>query len=178
MNIRGKAIVLIDGGYLAKSLEEFGRPRIDFHKFSEAVCGGYELLRTYYYTCMPYQSDPPTQDERSRYSQMDRFVYTLRKLPRFEVRLGKLGISGGEFVQKRVDILLAVDLVRLSWSRQIDKAVLVTGDSDFVPAVEAAKDAGVLIQLYCAKNSAHDELLSTVDESFELTDEFIGRIKL
>jgi len=32
----------------------------------------------------------------------------------------------------------------MSWDHQITKAVLVTGDSDFVPAIQAAKDAGVL----------------------------------
>ena len=160
-----RAAILIDGGYFAKVLKtEFNCPQIDFHRFSEIICGDYELLRTYYYTCMPYQSSPPSEEERQRYSDMDRFIYVLRKLPRFEVRLGKLGWSNGELVQKRVDILLAVDLVRLSWGKQIKKAILVTGDSDFVPAVVAAKDAGVLIQLYYSHVSIHDELLSTVDK--------------
>lgn len=173
-----RAAVLIDGGYIAKILEiEFGRPKIDFYKFSETVCDKYERLRTYYYTCMPYQSSPPTKEERRRFSAMDKFIYTLRKLPRFEVRLGKLGWAGGEFVQKRVDILLAVDLVRLSWGRQIGKAILVTGDSDFVPAVEAAKDAGILVQLYYSPTSIHDELLSTVDESFVITNKLIENVK-
>jgi len=174
-----RAAVLIDGGYLAKLLElDFSRPKVDFYKFSENVCEGYERLRTYYYTCMPYQSNPPTDEERRRYSAMDKFTYTLQKLPRFEVRLGKLGWAGSELVQKRVDILFAVDLVRLSWGRQIGKAILVTGDSDFVPAVLAAKDAGVLVQLYYSPNSVHDELLSAVDESFMITTDLIERAKL
>ena len=78
-----RAAVLIDGGYFAKLLEmDFSRPKVDFYKFSENVCEGYERLRTYYYTCMPYQSNPPTDEERQRYSAMDKFIYTLRKLPR------------------------------------------------------------------------------------------------
>ncbi len=81
-------------------------------------------------------------------------------------------------MQKRVDILFAVDLVRLSWGRQIGKAILVTGDSDFVPAVLAAKDVGVLVQLYHSPNSVHDELLSAVDESFMITADLIERAKL
>jgi uncharacterized LabA/DUF88 family protein len=174
-----RVAILIDGGYFAKLLElDFSRPKVDFHKFSENVCEGYERLRTYYYTCMPYQSNPPTDEERRRYSAMDKFIYTLQKLPRFEVRLGKLGWAGNELVQKRVDILFAVDLVRLSWGRQIGKAILVTGDSDFVPAVLAAKDAGVLVQLYYSPNSVHDELLSAVDESFMITEELIEKAKL
>jgi uncharacterized LabA/DUF88 family protein len=174
-----RAAVLIDGSYFAKILEnDFSRPKIDFCKFSEIICKGAERLRTYYYTCMPYQNNPPTEEERRRFSAMDKFIYTLRKLPRFEVRLGKSGWAGGDLVQKRIDMLLAVDLVRLSWGKLIGTAILVTGDSEFVPAVESAKDAGVLVQLYYSRSSIHDELLSAVDESFEISDELIDACRM
>ena len=71
---------------------------------------------------------------------------------------------------------MAVDLVRLSWDKQISKAILVTGDSDFVPAIEAAKDAGVLVQLYYSKSSIHDELLSVVDERECISKELIDSV--
>ena len=127
---------------------------------------------------MPYQSDPPTEEERERYSKAYKFLFTLRRLPRFEVRLGKLSRIGGQFVQKRVDILLAVDLVRMSWDKQIGTAVLLTGDSDFVPAVQAAKDAGVLAQLYYSKDAVHDELLDTCDDCFEITPDLIDEVMI
>ena len=107
---------------------------------------------------------------------MDKFVYTLRKLPRFEVKLGRLGCVGGEFIQKRVDIALAADLVRLSCGRMIGKAVIVTGDSDFLPAIEAAKEAGVLVTLYYSQSSIHDELLSAVDESAVIGQNLISQV--
>jgi uncharacterized LabA/DUF88 family protein len=75
------------------------------------------------------------------------------------------------------DILLAVELVRLSWSGQIGYAVIVTGDSDFVPAIEAAKDAGVITRLYYSRRAVHDELLSAVDERFEMDDTFFDRVR-
>ena len=172
-----RAAVFIDGAYLTKILDvDFGKPKIDLAKFSDLLCGDYERLRTYYYNCMPYQSCPPTEEERRRFASMDKFVYTLRKLPRFEVKLGRLGCVGGEFIQKRVDIALAVDLVRLSYGRLIGKAVVVTGDSDFVPAVEAAKDAGVLTILYYSPSSIHDELLSAVDESVNIGQNLINQV--
>ena len=76
-----RAAVLIDGGYFDKVLNDLGRLRVDFQKFSNKVCGTTERLRTYYYHCMPYQSNPSTLDERQRYSSMDRFMYSLRMLP-------------------------------------------------------------------------------------------------
>lgn len=173
-----RAAVLIDGAYLTKILDvDFGKPKIDLARFSDILCGKNERLRTYYYNCMPYQSCPPTEEERRRFAAMDKFVYTLKKLPRFEVKLGRLGCIGGEFVQKRVDIALAVDLVRLSCGRMIGKAVIVTGDSDFVPAIEAAKEAGVLTVLYYSPSSIHDELLSAVDESVVIDANLIKQVE-
>jgi len=173
-----KAVVLIDGGYLAHLLKEvFGEPKKDFEDLSEKLCENVERLRTYYYYCMPYQSSPPTEEEKERYAAADRFIYSLKKIPRFEVRLGKLSRRGTEFVQKRVDVLLSVDLVRMSWGRQIDRAILITGDSDFVPAVQAAKDAGVLVQLYYHPGFVHDELLQACDDRFIITKELIDSVK-
>lgn len=66
---------------------------------------------------------------------MQSFTNRLRRLARFEVRLGKLAYRGLDasnspiFEQKRVDSMLAVDLVLLSAKRVIQKAVLFTGDS-------------------------------------------------
>jgi len=174
-----KVAVFIDGGYLANILKnQFGEARIDFGAFSDKLCGNAERLRTYYYTCMPYQSNPPTEEESKRYAAADRFIYSLKKIPRFEVRLGKLALRGGDFIQKRVDVLISVDLVRMSWGGQIDRAALVTGDSDFVPAVQAAKDAGVLVQLYYHPKFRHDELLQVCDDRFIITRELIDSVRL
>ncbi|WFN33482.1 NYN domain-containing protein [Methanogenium sp. S4BF] len=68
-------------------------------------------------------------------------------------------------------------MVRLSWAHQIGHAIIVTGDSDFVPAVEAAKDAGVITSLYYSRKSIHDELLQAVDERYEMNDEFIQSVR-
>jgi len=170
-----RAGIFIDGGYLTAILKgDREAPRISYERLSDHITGeGYERLRTYFYYCMPYQSDPPTPEEAVRYSRARRWVSILQRLPRFEVRLGKLERREGSFEQKRVDVLLAVDLVRMSWDHQIQKAVLITGDSDFVPAVEAAKDAGVLVHLYYSERTAHRELLDACDERTPISQDLI-----
>jgi uncharacterized LabA/DUF88 family protein len=115
-----------------------------------------------------------TELEPERYEAAVRFVYSIKKIPRFEVRLGE---SSRELVQKRVDVLLSVDLVRMSWGRQIDRAILITGDSDFVPAVQAAKDAGVLVQLYYALGTVNDDLLQACDDRFAITKDLIDSVR-
>lgn len=173
-----KAAVFIDGGFFGKVLDDMDKPRIDFEKLSDILCEGNRRLRTYYYDCLPYQSDPPTTEERERYSRKSKWLDRLLLLPRFEVRLGRLS---PRFEQKGVDILFSVDLVRMSWARQIDRAVLITGDSDFIPAVNAAKETGVIVELYyyISPNdggpSTHQELIRAVDERHLINEDLIKK---
>ncbi len=65
--------------------------------------------------------------------------------------------------QKGVDMRLGIDMTSLSLKKQVDTIVLVTGDSDFVPAAKFARREGVRIIL--------DPLWQKVDASlFEHID--------
>jgi len=174
-----RCAVLIDGAYLDKVLHnDFSNARVDIGKLADELAGSMERLRTYYYHCMPFQSVTPTPEERKRFAAMDKFIFNLKKLPRFQFRQGKLQKIGTEFKQKRVDIWMAVDLVRMSSNRQIEKALLVAGDSDLVPAIEAARDEGVVVVLFYSPNSRHDELLQACDERYEIGRDLIEKVRL
>jgi len=170
-----KAAIFLDGGYFAKVLKNFDEPKVDFLKFSEILSknGNSERFRTYYYYCLPYQGSPPTEEERKRYSDANKFISQLKKLPRFEIRLGKLSYQSGQFIQKRVDNLMTVDIIKLSATGHIQKAIIVSGDSDLVPAVQESKDIGVIIQVYYYPRTIHDELFTLCDDRFEITKELI-----
>lgn len=104
------------------------------------------------------------------------YLDSLNLLDRVEVRKGEVqrkeikcknGPNHIKFVQKRVDVLLSVDMVKLAWADFVDKIVLVSGDRDFLPSVNASKDAGVIIKLVYAKEPQayiHTNLLMACDE--------------
>lgn len=146
--------VFIDGGYLNKVADDFGRISLDYARLIESVTEGQPVLRSYFYHCPSFKSDPPTEEENQRYQRQERFFAALKRLPDFEVRLGYLahrGFTGDNkpvFEQKGADVWLAVDLVRLALSNKIDTACLIAGDGDFCPVVQSAKDAGVSIRLF------------------------------
>jgi|GEM_PF-3535725 len=54
-----RVAIFIDGGYFRAYLRQIGEPRIDFLKLSQKLSKPDDLFRTYYYNCMPYQSNPP-----------------------------------------------------------------------------------------------------------------------
>lgn len=172
----------IDGAYLQYMLrDEFGEPKIHFAALAEKLSGGHEILRTYYYDCLPYQSNPPTPDEAKRFARKQRFVHSLERIPRFQVRLGRLEFRGRKddgkpiFEQKRVDILMGVDLVLLAAKHQITDAAILAGDSDFLPAIDVAKPEGVVIHLFHGA-TPHRELVERCDERTRLTRSFIDSI--
>lgn len=177
------AAVFIDGGYLDYVLRyQFSQARIDYGALARSMVGNYELLRAYYYHCLPYQGSPPTEEEKTRFANMERF--RLRRLDRFEVRVGKLAYRGADtsgrpiFEQKRVDSMLAVDLVLLSAKRAIQKAVVLTGDNDFLPPIWAAKNEAVIVHLWHGSGDMrpHADLWDAVDERTQITEAIVNNI--
>jgi len=73
------------------------------------------------------------------------------------------------------DVWLSTDLVRLASKRQIDLAILVTGDSDFVPAIRAAREEGVEVRLLSSRSprAVHPELAAAVDARLFLDDAMV-----
>lgn len=170
--------IFIDGGHLDYVLADLGLfGKLDYRVFAESLKGPGDLLRAYYYHCLPWQPPQPTPQESQRFANMQRFLDSVDRIPRFMVRKGRLAHRGMRndgspiFEQKQVDILLASDVVLLSAKRQVSEIVLVTGDSDFLPAVRIARDEGVVVRLAhgTGKNRPHNELWDTADERVELT---------
>lgn len=72
-------------------------------------------------------------------------------------------------------MLLSADLVLLSAKHLIGEAIIVAGDSDFLPAVRIARDEGVGIRLVHGGGRQHpsNELWDTADERLTLTSEWL-----
>lgn len=183
----GQTAILVDGGYFDRVSRDCGSPRIDFGKLATELAKPDDLLRTYYYHCLPYMSPVPTPEEEERYAGKQRFFSALNRLNRFEVREGKLEYRGTDresgrpiFEQKRVDIYLGVDLVMLATKQRIHRAVLITGDSDFLPAIRAAKNEGVLIHLFhgTGPQQPHRDLWEEVDDRTVITPELLQKFLL
>lgn len=184
-----KVGIFIDAGYLHYVLKhEFNQAKIDYRKLSGNLvkyCGSdAAILRTYFYDCEPYQGDPPTQDESRRVADTQRFHTALRNIPFFVVRLGRLvrrGIDKGTgkpfLEQKQVDVYMAADILMLSLKRAVNHVVLITGDSDFIPVCNIARDEGVQITLVHGDRPAK-RLQAVVDQNIRLDVNLIDSVRM
>lgn len=180
----GSAAVLIDGGYLANILKKyFSRPRVDHEAFAKWVCQGEDLFRVYYYDCLPYQSRPATLEQSQMLSKAQSFFDALKSLRRFTVREGRLEFRGVDdkgnpvFQQKRVDLQIGLDIATLSLRDRVSVISLVSGDSDLIPAVQFAKENGIIVRLvHGPKQTYHIDLWRQADERLEITQGIIDAV--
>src|SRR5690348_5812087 len=143
--ILARYAVLVDVGYIYAAAGEllFGSSsrrdiRVDaspliqvITKHADEIIRG-ELLRVYWYDAA--RDRVPTVDQR-----------VIAQLPWVKVRLGNLNARGQ---QKGVDAQIRSDLEALARHHAVSDTVLIAGDEDMVPAVEAAQTFGVRIHLW------------------------------
>ena len=48
-----------------------------------------------------------------------------------------------DFIQKRVDIKIGLDIASMALKKQVQQIILISGDSDFVPAAKLARREGI-----------------------------------
>src|ERR1035441_7717761 len=136
--------IMIDVGYIyaaagellfsAGSRREY---RVDADKLIQALTRHAddkirgELLRVYWYDAA--RDRVPTIDQR-----------VIAQMAWVKLRLGNLNARGQ---QKGVDAQIRADMEALARHRAITDAVLVAGDEDMVPAVQAAQAFGVRVHL-------------------------------
>lgn len=134
-----RAMVFIDLMNLYESLGQLKiDTNVDYYKFALKLAEPHRrLIRCYVYTGAYDQTREP-----DRYKGQVRFFNAVRRMSFVEVKARPLLFRGGAYIQKGVDTLLATDMVSKAFLSQYDVAVLVSGDGDLAPAVEAVKAAG------------------------------------
>ncbi|MFF4772996.1 MULTISPECIES: NYN domain-containing protein [Microtetraspora] len=144
-SMAAKYAVLVDVGYLYAAAGEVllgAKERKEYRVAADELIQSLqkhameripgELLRVYWYDAA--RDRVPTVDQR-----------VIAQLPWVKVRLGNLNARGQ---QKGVDAQIRSDLEALARHHAVSDTVLIAGDEDMVPAVEAAQAYGVRVHLW------------------------------
>ena len=70
-------------------------------------------------------------------------------------------------VKANLDIELVVDLMKTS--RNLDVAVVVSGDGDFAPAIRAVQETGVRVEVIGFRGNTSSDLMEVADKFTDIT---------
>lgn len=159
--------LFIDGACLDDILTRIGN---DFFN-GDKVELRYEFLghpydKVFYYDALPKKNKTESEKDYSiRYSQKVSFLNSLKLKDKFHVYEGVVFERREQLNQKAVDIMIAVDMLRHSFRRNMNKATLLTGDMDFKPLLDALVLEGMYTTLWYDPRITSRELLYAADSS-------------
>lgn len=133
-----RVAIYFDGSNTYNKLKTLGLPeedkRFDFSAFVAHIVGERKLISKRYYVGIVRNHDGSEKGEKLVRKQQQ-FLETLRSAG-FEVKPGKIMYDGGRIREKGVDVKLAVDLVIGAADDLYDTAVVVSSDTDLIPAIK------------------------------------------
>jgi uncharacterized LabA/DUF88 family protein len=158
--------LFVDGGSLRGKLENVSR---DFFQgktfdldFAKLVS---DFTKVFYYDAVPIRTDG--EDEatyNARIRPQRELLVSAAGLDRIHVYEGdarkrrKVGLE-----QKKVDVMIAVDMLTHTFRHNMHKATLLTGDNDFKPLIDALVQEGMFVTLWYPCGETSKELMNAAD---------------
>lgn len=162
---------------------------------AKKICDEKCLFRIYFYDAIPFdgkRKNPISKTEidfskTSGYNAIIQNQNTLARSPRVAFRRGHLSFKGWKYKdsfdftkqpsehdiipvleQKTVDIKIGLDIAWLSLKHIVDRIIIVTSDSDFIPVMKFARKEGLEVVLCSISSNIRKEMLEHTDEFIEL----------
>jgi uncharacterized LabA/DUF88 family protein len=123
---------------------------IDYVTLLKAATAGRDFVRAYAYTGL----DPENDNQRQFHAFLARSGY---KVISKDIRK-----YGDGRIKANLDIELVVDLMKTA--RNLDIAVVVSGDGDFASAIRAVQEMGVRVEVISFRGNTSSDLIEAADQ--------------
>ncbi len=147
----------------------------DFEKFIKEIIGKDELITIYYYNA-------PLKENFNKwvYWNQMKFFTRLRKIPECNVVLCKrqrrVDKDDNEYyVIKGDDICLSLDMLRDACKNKYDKAILISGDGDFVQLVDYTRKEKKEVEVYAFKKLTSVDLINKTNKHFWIDKKTVNK---
>jgi uncharacterized LabA/DUF88 family protein len=128
---------------------------IDYVTLLKSAGAGRDLVRAYAYTGL----DPDNENQRNFHDFLRRHGY---KVVSKDIRK-----YGDGKVKANLDIELVVDMMKTA--RNLDIAIVVSGDGDFAPAIRAVQEMGVRVEVISFRGNTSSDLIDVADQFTDIT---------
>jgi uncharacterized LabA/DUF88 family protein len=134
---------------------------IDYVTLLKSATAGRDFVRAYAYTGL----DPENENQRQFHSFLARNGY---KVISKDIRK-----YGDGRIKANLDIELVVDMMKTA--RNLDIAVVVSGDGDFAPAIRAVQEQGVRVEVISFRGNTSSDLIEVADQFTDIAQ--IARVE-
>lgn len=155
--------ILVDGSNLYHYLRELkltGLAEFDYKAFAQLLARGRIVVSSTYYIGKVRSHGDAKGEELRRWQQ--RLVAHLQNSG-WTVEYGHMMEHNGVFQEKGVDVHIAVDLLTGAYENRFDTALLVSSDTDLIPAIHGVKRKGKRIEYIGFAHRPSFGLMKNVD---------------
>ena len=137
--------IYVDGSNLYYKLRDLELPNITYFRygnFAEWLARGNKITAKRYYVGVVRAKENDKKGQKLRKNQRRLFNHLSSPKEGFVVKRGVIMKNDGVYHEKGVDVKIAVDLLVGAYEDFYDTAIVISSDTDLVPAIEKVKSLG------------------------------------
>lgn len=168
-----RCIILIDGSnfyFKLKDLKLHHLLSFNFSEFAKLLAGKRKVMNAIYFIGK-VRTDGTERTQQLFNNQRKLFAHL--KKHTFIYSLGYLLKSDGKFHEKGVDVNIAVEILVATYEDLCDRIILVSSDTDLLPAIKKAKEKGKTVEYIGFSHMPSVAMVANCPESRLLTKEDI-----
>ena len=131
------------------------------NQLNNACTKNFNVIRKYYYTSL--KGDELKIDQ------------TFRELKEMKIEAPRIFKKTKDNRSKQVDISLATDMLLHASRKNYDVALLVAGDEDYIPLVQAVQSEGCKVNCWFVKEGISDKLIKACDFYYDITNILLSK---
>lgn len=144
-----KVSIFIDGSnfyFKLKSLKLENLSRFDYRGFIEWLARGRSIVYAGYFIGVVRAKPDDKKGQKMRRAQVNLFNFLKSKKQNFIINKGYLMENDGIYHEKGVDVKIATDLLVGAYENLYDEAIVLSSDTDLIPAMQKIKQLGKKIE--------------------------------
>ena len=160
--------IFIDNSNIFQGFRKYNL-KADYEKLKNIITKGRKLQSIHLYEGVMYPLSPEKKKWYKDLSEKSGYV--------IEASFDKIAFN--QAIEKKVDIKIAIDIVSFAYENAYDRAVLVSGDGDFVPVIKKIKGLDKNVEVWAFRYSLANTLKEVIEqENIYYLDDVLKKIKI
>jgi len=176
-----RVAVYVDGSNLYYKLKDCEIKNITYFGYaalSQWLAQERKIIAKRYYIGVVRSKEGDAKSKKMQEAQVKLFNHLQSKSEKFNVQRGYLMKNDGTFHEKGVDVKMAVDLLVGAYENLYDVAILISSDTDLIPAIQKVKQLGKEVEYIGFSHKPSYGLIKNASETRLLTKNEVEQFQI